>query len=81
MLDVGGFVSETNATNIFMVKGGALLTPATGSCLPGITRYEASVLCICPPTRPLPLCVSLSLRLVLAPLYALPSVVAFATPR
>lgn len=38
MLDVEGFVSETNATNIFMVKGGALLTPAAGSCLPGITR-------------------------------------------
>lgn len=49
MLDVEGFVSETNATNVFMVKGGALLTPATGSCLPGITRYVASILCICPP--------------------------------
>ncbi|CAM9558395.1 unnamed protein product, partial [Hapterophycus canaliculatus] len=38
MLDVEGFVSETNATNIFMVKAGKLLTPAAGSCLPGITR-------------------------------------------
>ncbi|CAM9144744.1 unnamed protein product [Ectocarpus sp. 6 AP-2014] len=38
MLDVEGFVSETNATNIFMAKGGKLLTPAAGSCLPGITR-------------------------------------------
>lgn len=40
MLDVEGFVSETNATNIFMAKGEALLTPAAGSCLPGITRYR-----------------------------------------
>lgn len=39
MLDVDGFVSETNATNLFMVKNGVLLTPATGSCLPGITRW------------------------------------------
>ncbi|CAM9944504.1 unnamed protein product, partial [Sphacelaria rigidula] len=38
MLDVDGFVSETNATNLFMVKNGVLITPATGSCLPGITR-------------------------------------------
>ena len=40
MLDVEGFVSETNATNIFVVKGGMLLTAAAGSCLPGITRYS-----------------------------------------
>ena len=39
MLDVDGFVSETNATNLFMVKNGVLMTPATGSCLPGITRW------------------------------------------
>ncbi|CAM9759901.1 unnamed protein product [Discosporangium mesarthrocarpum] len=38
MLDIEGFVSETNATNVFMVKGGVVSTPATGSCLPGITR-------------------------------------------
>eukprot|EP00750_Incisomonas_marina_P019566 INCI3580.10.p1 GENE.INCI3580.10~~INCI3580.10.p1 ORF type:complete len:333 (-),score=54.65 INCI3580.10:213-1211(-) len=38
MLDVDGFVSETNATNIFMVKCGVLLTPHADHCLPGITR-------------------------------------------
>ena len=39
MLDLDGFVSETNATNIFMVdENGTLLTPHADHCLPGITR-------------------------------------------
>jgi branched-chain amino acid aminotransferase group I len=38
MLDGNGFVSETNATNVFLVKRGKLLTPHADSCLPGITR-------------------------------------------
>jgi branched-chain amino acid aminotransferase group I len=38
MLDIFGFVSETNATNIFLIKRGQLLTPHADSCLPGITR-------------------------------------------
>lgn len=38
MLDLYGFVSETNATNVFAVKNGTLLTPHADSCLPGITR-------------------------------------------
>jgi len=38
MLDIQGFVSETNATNVFMVKDRQLLTPHADSCLPGITR-------------------------------------------
>ncbi len=38
MLDERGFVSETNATNIFMIKNDALLTPFANNCLPGITR-------------------------------------------
>lgn len=38
MLDLRGFVAETNATNIFMVKGNTLTTPAPVACLPGITR-------------------------------------------
>lgn len=38
MLDVNGFVSETNDTNIFLVRGGDLLTPFADSCLPGLTR-------------------------------------------
>ena len=38
MLDIFGFVSETNATNIFLIKRGQVLTPHADSCLPGITR-------------------------------------------
>lgn len=39
MLDLDGFVSETNATNIFMVDfKGVLHTPLADHCLPGITR-------------------------------------------
>lgn len=38
MLDKDGFVSETNATNIFLVKKGCVSTPHADYCLPGITR-------------------------------------------
>jgi branched-chain amino acid aminotransferase group I len=38
MLDVQGFVSETNATNVFIVRDDVLITPHADSCLPGITR-------------------------------------------
>lgn len=38
MLDVNGFISETNDTNIFLVRGAKLLTPFADSCLPGLTR-------------------------------------------
>ena len=38
MLDVEGYVSETNATNIFLVDSGVLMTPHADHCLPGITR-------------------------------------------
>ncbi len=38
MLDLDGFVAETNATNLFLVKNGELRTPAADACLPGITR-------------------------------------------
>lgn len=38
MLDLSGFVAETNACNIFMIKGNALHTPLPVACLPGITR-------------------------------------------
>jgi branched-chain amino acid aminotransferase group I len=38
MLDIYGFVSETNATNIFFIKNGKVKTPFADSCLPGITR-------------------------------------------
>ncbi len=38
MLDLNGFVAETNATNIFLVGRGAITTPHADFCLPGITR-------------------------------------------
>jgi len=38
MLDLSGFVSETNATNVFLIKRDTVLTPHADSCLPGITR-------------------------------------------
>lgn len=38
MLDINGFISETNDTNIFLVRDGKLLTPFADSCLPGLTR-------------------------------------------
>jgi branched-chain amino acid aminotransferase group I len=38
MLDIHGFVSETNSTNVFLVKKSEILTPHADACLPGITR-------------------------------------------
>ena len=38
MLDAHGFVAETNATNLFVVRRGTLFTPFADACLPGITR-------------------------------------------
>ncbi|XP_022896345.1 branched-chain-amino-acid aminotransferase-like protein 1 [Olea europaea var. sylvestris] len=38
MLDKDGYVSETNSTNIFLVKRGRVATPHADCCLPGITR-------------------------------------------
>lgn len=38
MLDLDGFISETNSTNIFIVKKGVVQTSYAKSCLPGITR-------------------------------------------
>lgn len=38
MLDERGFLAETNATNLFLVRDGVLLTPRPTACLPGITR-------------------------------------------
>ena len=45
MLDKDGFVAETNAVNLFMIKDGVVKTPAAHACLPGITR--GSVMAIC----------------------------------
>ena len=38
MLGIDGFVSETNACNVFCVRDGVLCTPHADYCLPGITR-------------------------------------------
>lgn len=38
MLDINGFLSETNDTNIFLVREGELFTPFADACLPGLTR-------------------------------------------
>lgn len=45
MLDSRGFVAETNATNLFLVRQKELATPRTIACPEGITR--ATVLEIC----------------------------------
>ena len=38
MLDARGFVAETNATHLFAVAGGTLVTPRAVACPEGITR-------------------------------------------
>ncbi len=45
MLDVNGFISETNDTNLFLVTGGRVLTPHADSCLPGLTRKMVLRIC------------------------------------
>ncbi|HEU5467698.1 MAG TPA: aminotransferase class IV [Steroidobacteraceae bacterium] len=45
MLDVRGFIAETNATHLFVVNGGVVRTPTVAACPEGITR--ATVLDIC----------------------------------
>jgi len=45
MLDVHGFVSETNDTNLFIVNNGIVSTPHADSCLPGLTRQMILDIC------------------------------------
>jgi branched-chain amino acid aminotransferase len=45
MLDGRGFIAETNATHLFVVQAGIVLTPTVAACPEGITR--ATVLDIC----------------------------------
>jgi branched-chain amino acid aminotransferase group I len=45
MLDVQGFVSETNDTNLFVVHNGRVSTPHPDSCLPGLTRRMILDIC------------------------------------
>jgi branched-chain amino acid aminotransferase len=45
MLDARGFVAETNATHVFLVKDGTVLTPHAVACPEGITRSVVLQLC------------------------------------
>jgi branched-chain amino acid aminotransferase group I len=45
MLDVNGFVSETNDTNLFLVHGNCVQTPYADACLPGLTRRMILDIC------------------------------------
>ncbi len=45
MLDMRGFVAETNATHVFVVDGGKVRTSHTGACPEGITRATVLELC------------------------------------
>ena len=45
MLDTRGFVAETNATHLFLVRDGFVLTPSTVACPEGITRGAVLALC------------------------------------
>jgi branched-chain amino acid aminotransferase len=45
MLDTRGFVAETNATHIFIVRGDGLATPRVVACPEGITRETVLEIC------------------------------------
>jgi len=45
MLDLNGFVSETNDTNLFIVRRGRVMTPHADACLPGLTRRMVLDIC------------------------------------
>ena len=45
MLDMRGFVAETNATHVFIVEHGRLRTPRAVACPEGITREAVIELC------------------------------------
>jgi branched-chain amino acid aminotransferase len=45
MLDLRGFVAETNATHVFLVQGGTLLTSHETACPEGITRGTVLEIC------------------------------------
>lgn len=46
MLDTRGFLAETNATHLFVVRGGEVSTPGTSSCPEGITREAVLEICL-----------------------------------
>ena len=45
MLDLNGFISETNDTNLFLVRKGVVYTPFADACLPGLTRQMILDIC------------------------------------
>lgn len=45
MLDTRGFIAETNATHIFIVRNGELATPRVVACPEGITRETVLEIC------------------------------------
>lgn len=45
MLDMRGFVAETNATHVFIVREGELVTPRVIACPEGITRATVMEIC------------------------------------
>lgn len=45
MLDKDGFIAETNATHVFIVKDGVVMTSHTKACPEGITRSVVLELC------------------------------------
>lgn len=45
MLDSRGFLAETNATHVFLVSEGVLLTPSTRACPEGVTRDTVLRIC------------------------------------
>ena len=45
MLDVNGFIAETNATNLFIVRKGDLATSKAVACPEGITRATVMEIC------------------------------------
>lgn len=45
MLDLDGFVAETNDTNLFVVSAGKVMTPFADACLPGLTRQMILDIC------------------------------------
>src|SRR5436853_2816575 len=45
MLDTRGFVAETNATHVFIVRKGELATPRVVACPEGITRANGVEIC------------------------------------
>ncbi len=45
MLDVNGFIAETNATNVFIVRKGDLATSKAVACPEGITRATVMEIC------------------------------------